>query len=38
LQTLLPEINVKTFYGFCDAFLRDRGETRDYGPMNQPDF
>ncbi len=38
LQTLLPEINVKTFYGFCDAFLRDRGETLDYDRMNQPGF
>ena len=38
LQTLLPEIQVKTFYGFCDAFLRDRGETLDYDRMNQPGF
>ncbi|MCC7280259.1 MAG: NERD domain-containing protein [Chromatiaceae bacterium] len=38
LHSLLPEIKVKTFYGFCDAFLRDRGETLDYGRMNQPGF
>ena len=38
LQALLPVIKVKTFYGFCDAFLRDRGENLDYGRMNQPGF
>ncbi len=38
LQALLPAIKVKTFYGFCDAFLRDRGENLDYGRMNQPGF
>jgi hypothetical protein len=38
LQILLPEIRANTFYGFCDLFLRSRGETLDYGRMNQPDF
>lgn len=38
LQDLLPEIRATTFYGFCDQFLRSRGETLDYGRMNQPDF
>lgn len=38
LQCLLPEVHVRTFYGFCDQFLRARGESLDYPRMNQPDF
>ena len=38
LQTLIPEVRAQTFYGFCDQFLRGRGETLDYDRMNQPGF
>ena len=38
MQGLLPEVRANTFYGFCDQFLRARGETLDYGRMSQPDF
>ena len=38
LQALLPEVRAYTFFGFCDQFLRGRGETLDYGRMNQPGF
>ncbi|SDX21426.1 NERD domain-containing protein [Thiocapsa roseopersicina] len=38
LQNLLPEVHARTFYGFCDQFLRARGEPLDYKGMNQPGF
>ncbi len=38
LQSLLPEVRATTFHGFCDQFLRGRGEALDYGRMNQPGF
>jgi len=38
LQSLLPDVHARTFYGFCDEFLRGRGEALDYARMNQPGF
>ncbi|NEX17929.1 MAG: hypothetical protein C1943_15245 [Halochromatium sp.] len=38
LQRLLPDVDANTFYGFCDQFLRARGEVLDYQRMNQPGF
>jgi hypothetical protein len=35
---VVPQIHARTFYGFCDQFLRARGEPLDYKGMNQPGF
>jgi hypothetical protein len=34
----LPETKAVTFYGFCDQFLRSRGERLDYQQISQPGF